>query len=189
MKVISRDDHGAVVAATLVDESIPVEWIYKDSNFASFMGAKYLDKFARNDIAYNFHVCGLTPQSWETHSEYLDPLFNKIGMHHHENLSFVAMVERKNSFPIRGVRFHPEKALFEWSPSLHYPHSETAVLANRKIADFFVGEVRRMSKPSREGFDNFAEVSQYAIYNYPPVFTGVDVNATRGIYTETYLIN
>ena len=189
VQVASQDDHGAVVAAKLVDASIPVEWAPIESDFFAYMGHSYLEKFSRNNIAYNFHVWGVTPDSWAAHSNRLDPLFNIVGMHQNGNLSFVAMIEGKNSLPIWGVQFHPEKALFEWSPALHYPHSETAVLANRKIADFFVEQVRHISKKSHARFDNFQDESQYAVYNYRPIFTGVDINATRGIYTETYLIN
>jgi gamma-glutamyl hydrolase len=110
-------------------------------------------------------------------------------MHHTDESSFIAMVEGRNGLPVYGVQFHPEKALFEWSPQLHYPHSETAVLANRKIADFFVHQVRQIQKRSPVGFADFKDESEYAIYNYESRFTGVDINATHAVYTETYLIN
>lgn len=146
-------------------------------------------RFAENDIAYNFHVWGVTEESWAEHATTLDPLFDIVGMQRYNDSSFVAMVEGKNGLPIWGIQFHPEKALFEWSPQLHYPHSETAILANRKIADFFVHQVRKIQKRSPVGFADFNDESEFAIYNYESRFTGVDVNATHAVYTETYLIN
>lgn len=191
MQVASDDSDGTVVEARLVDASIPVEWVEPvgGSSFFSFMGGKDLERFSTNNIAYNFHNYGVTPESWDAHAHLLNPLFNVIGLHHHEDDTFVAMVEGKDSLPVWGVQFHPEKALFEWSPSLHYPHSESAVLANRKIADFFVTRVREISRASNVGFDDFEDESKYAIYNYQAVFTGVDVNATHAVYTETYIID
>lgn len=191
MQVASEDELNTVVKAVLVDGSIPVEWTGSPSSspFLSYLGREDTARFANNDIAYNFHVWGVTKESWAAHADKLDPLFDVIGMHHTDDSTFVAMVEGKQGLPIWGVQFHPEKALFEWSPQLHYPHSETAILANRKVADFFVHQVRRIQKHSPIGFSDFEDESRYAIYNYPSVFTGVDVNATRAVYTETYIIN
>jgi len=131
----------------------------------------------------------------QLHSAKLDPLFEVLGYQeftspdNEEMIKYVAMIEGKNGLPIWAVQFHPEKALFEWSPSLHYPHSETAVLANRKIADFFVTQVRKFSiSRGARGFDNFQDESEFGIYNYQAVFTGADVNATHAIFTETYII-
>ena len=195
LQVASNDDKNTVVVATLLDESITVEWSLTESNqktspFLSFMGETNLNRFADHPIAYNYHTYGVTPESWQAHAEILDPLFDILGMHHNGDTSFVAMIEGKNGLPMWGVQFHPEKALFEWSPNLHYPHSETAVLANRRIADFFIKQIRRINKESSgKGFANFGDESKYAIYNYQAVFTGIDVNATASVFTETYIID
>ena len=191
MQVVTKDEHDMVVTARLVDGSIPVEWNGNvESSFMSFMGEVDLNRFANHPIAYNFHNYGVTPESWKAHSDILDPLFNIVGMHEHNGTRFVAMIEGKNGLPIWGVQFHPEKALFEWSPNLHYPHSETAILANRKVADFFINRLRHIAARSTgPGFQNFQDESRYAIYNYQALFTGIDVNATTSIYTETYIIN
>lgn len=189
MQVASGDEYGTVVPAALVDASAKIEWVKGNSQFGSFMGDKYMNKFSDNEIAYNFHVWGVTPNSWANHQASLDQFLNVVGYHHAGNTTFVAMVEGKDSLPVWGVQFHPEKALFEWSPMLHYPHSETAVLANRKIADFFVNKVREISRNSNARFASFEEESRYAIYNYQAVFTGVDFNASTSIFTETYIIN
>ena len=192
LQVASRDERNTVVTATLIDASIPVHWTTptKSSSFLDYMGESTLSKFAHHPIAYNYHTYGVTPASWSAHSDLLDPLFNVIGMHHNDDgLEFIAMIEGKNGLPIWGVQFHPEKALFEWSPYLHYPHSETAVIANRKIADFFVSKVRQFSKYGSAKFNDFSDESKFAIYNYQSVFTGIDINATHAIYTETYIID
>ena len=191
LQVASEDDHHTVVEASVMDESLPVSW-KKDqtSAFMSFMGHEALSKFETHDIAYNFHHWGVTPESWKQHETLLDQYFNILGMHKKGPLEFVAMIEGKDGLPIWAVQFHPEKALFEWSPMLHYPHSEVAVLNNRKIADFFVNQVRKFAKmKSSRGFDNFEDESKYAVYNYPTIFTGADVNATHSVFTETYIIN
>lgn len=191
LQIASSDDVNTVVKATVLDESLKVSWQdVSNSMFLRFMGESSLAAFERHPIAYNHHFWGVTPDSWTQHSGSLDPLFSIVGMHDYESLEFVAMIEGKNTLPIWGVQFHPEKALFEWSPTLKYPHSETAVLNNRKIADFFVSQVRKFAKLSTSrGFDNFEDESKYAIYNYATIFTGADLNATQSVFTETYIIN
>ncbi len=190
MQVASGDEFNAVVKAPLVDASASIEWLPKRTEFGSFMGEKQIAKFTDHEIAYNYHEWGVTPESWAEHASVLDPLFQVLGYQHTDNVTFVAMIEGKDSLPVWGVQFHPEKALFEWSPQLHYPHTETAIVANRKIADFFVSKVREITKGSKAKFDSFFEESQFAIYNYQAVFTGIDSNISRGgIFTETYIIN
>ena len=191
LQVASSDDQNTVVKATVLDESLKVSWkMSGNSLFFNFMGESSLLAFEKHPIAYNFHFWGVTPKSWNEHSTSLDPLFNVLGMHAFDSIEFVAMIEGKNNLPIWGVQFHPEKALFEWSPLLKYPHTETAVLSNRKIADFFVSQVRKFAKLSTsKGFENFDDESKYAIYNYATIFTGADINATHSVFTETYIIS
>lgn len=193
LQIASHDNTNTVVKATVMDESLVVRWDTSrssESPFMKFMGAETLSHFASHKIAYNFHFWGVTPDSWSVHSSSLDPLFQILGTHNKQTLEFIAMIEGRNGLPIWGVQFHPEKALFEWSPLLHYPHSEVSVLSNRKISDFFVGQVRRFSKiKTSKGFENFEDESKFAIYNYPTIFTGEDINATHSVFTETYIIN
>ena len=191
MQVASQDEIGTVVKASLVDNSVQMKWTKsaEESRIYQFMGKEDIARFSELPIAYNYHTWGVTPESWGSHAALLDPLFNIVGMHEYNGTKFVAMVEGKKGLPVWGVQFHPEKALFEWSPNLNYPHSEAAILANRKLSDFLIGQIRRINKISSVGFDSFGEESSFAIYNYRAVFTGVDVNATTSIYTETYIID
>jgi gamma-glutamyl hydrolase len=191
---VASQSNRTIVKAMVMDKSLPIGWsIDISSPFFNYMGNLELSKFEKFPIGYNFHYWGATPESWHAHRDQLDPIFNVLGYQEYrhqdtdETIKFVAMIEGKYNLPIWAVQFHPEKALFEWSPNLHYPHSETAVLANRKIADFFVTQVRKFSKNSR-GFNNFEDESKFGIYNYQTVFTGADVNATHAIFTETYII-
>ena len=191
MQIASKDGINTVVRAPLLDSSIPIEWTKTSSEteIFKFLGIEDAARFAQLPIAYNYHTWGVTPESWAKHAALLDPVFNIVGFHEYNGTEFVAMIEGKNGLPVWGVQFHPEKALFEWSPNLHYPHSEAAVLANRKISDFLIHQVRKVAQHSSVGFDNFADESSFAIYNYQAVFTGVDINATTSIYTETYIID
>lgn len=191
MQVASRDEIGTVIRAPLLDRSVSVEWTVssRESDIYSFLGREDASRFAKLPIAYNFHSWGVTPESWDMHAEILDPVFDIVGFHEYNGSKFVAMVEGRNGLPVWGVQFHPEKALFEWSPNLHYPHSEEAILANRKLADFLIDQVRKINKKSSTGFDNFTEESSFAIYNYQAVFTGFDIDANTSIYTETYIID
>ena len=187
VQVASQNEVSAVVDARLIDQSITVQWTEATSPFLEFMGPKHLAEFDRLPIAYNFHNFGVTPVSWAANRDRLDPLFNVLGMHSlSSGLSFVAMIEGKNGLPVFGVQFHPEKALFEWSPNLHYPHSETAVMSNRRIADFFIHQVRQTKF---NGFQNFEDESRFAIYNYRSIFTGISTNTSGAVFTETYIID
>ncbi|CAH0398722.1 unnamed protein product [Chilo suppressalis] len=84
------------------------------------------------------------------------------------DVQFIATIEHTR-YPFYGVQFHPEKNSFEWKLSKKYPHSYSAIKANRYFMDFFVNECRR----NVHTFANAAEENKYAIYNYEAKFTGV----------------
>lgn len=43
-------------------------------------------------------------------------------------------------YPIYGLQWHAEKALYEWDPKEVIPHSDAATVANQYIAEFYVSE-------------------------------------------------
>lgn len=189
LQIATRDEINTVVEAPLIDASLPVRWLdISSSRFLNYMGADSLSVFSTHSIAYNFHNYGVTPSSWKFHADTLSSMFEIVGTFAYgktgDEWNFVAMIEGKSGFPVFGIQFHPEKALFEWSPNLHYPHSELGVVHNRKIADFFVSQVRKQ----KARFIDFQDESKYAIYKYQTLFTGIDTH-NGPIFTETYIID
>jgi gamma-glutamyl hydrolase len=202
LQVVTNDEYNTVIEATLIDVSTPVEWTNtSNSGFSKFVGEHTLSRFSSHPIAYNYHTFGVTNSSWHVHADTLDPLFEILGwMKDPANDSaepFIAMIEGKNGLPIWGVQFHPEKAMFEWGPTLHYPDTTTAVDANRRIADFFVQHVvgpfqkkKYSSHGNNNTFASFADVAQYSVYNYIPFVPGKSSgeNAIPS-FIEVYTIN
>lgn len=49
-------------------------------------------------------------------------------------------------------QWHPEKNSYEWTPSLHIPHTPEAVRMGQEVANFFVSEARRNTHKVRGCF-------------------------------------
>lgn len=82
-----------------------------------------------------------------------------------EGVEFISAFEHTRQ-PFYGVQFHPEKNIYEWKRSKHYPHSERAVAASRFFADFLVSEARRNAHSFPE-----ADERHQLIYRHQPVDT------------------
>jgi len=89
--------------------------------------------------------------------------------------SYVAVLEH-HQLPIYGIAFHPEKAVFEWSPpSAQRPHGAHAISIAQYLANFLVSEARR----SDNSFEDPAEEQAALIYNYQAHYS-----AARGFSFE-----
>jgi gamma-glutamyl hydrolase len=186
MQLVAGDDD-VVTDVPLFDFSVTVKW-RKDVKSKVFDSDHFhlLKNFEAYDIAYNNHHYGVTPERWEKFETTLSKSLKVLATSKSPNgTEFIAMVEGISK-PIWAVQFHPEKAVFEWSPDHNVPHTKSAVQANRALADFFVDQVRHF--PNRS-FPTFEAESEVAIYNYNLIFTGLLPNGTRGIYTEVYVIS
>ncbi|GFH15267.1 folate gamma-glutamyl hydrolase [Haematococcus lacustris] len=61
-------------------------------------------------------------------------------------------------YPIVATQWHPEKNPFEWTPSLHIPHTDNALAAEQQVV--VCGAVLQLQE------------DDVLIYNWPPSFTG-----------------
>lgn len=65
-----------------------------------------------------------------------------------------------------GVQFHPEKAAFEWSPKLNFPHDEDSILANR----YFYDQLIYFARKNEHSFEDEEDQNVSLIYNHAPLF-------------------
>lgn len=71
-------------------------------------------------------------------------------------------------YPIVATQWHPEKNPFEWTPSLHIPHTDNAIRMSQEVANWFISEARRNTHKAK----NQLQEDDVLIYNWPPSFTG-----------------
>ncbi|CAB1353214.1 unnamed protein product, partial [Coregonus sp. 'balchen'] len=75
------------------------------------------------------------------------------------------------------THWHPEKSPFEWVDKPGMVHSAASVRASFYTAHFFVSEAMK----NHHKFSSASEEERALIYNYSPVFTGLD-----GIFVQNY---
>jgi len=123
------------------------------------------------NLAMNHRNCVL--------SDALDSTLRAVGSSRDlAGVSYVSVFEHRQ-LPIYGVQFHPEKALFEWSPpSAQISHSAHAIAATQYLADFLVGEARR----SDNSFEDPAEEQAALIYNYQARYSAARGSSLEQIY-------
>jgi gamma-glutamyl hydrolase len=80
---------------------------------------------------------------------------------------YVSTAEGRH-LPVTATQWHPEKALFEWSPRLAIPRGGAADAAAAHVARFLATEARR----SRHAPASAAEEAGMLISNWCAVFTG-----------------
>eukprot|EP00998_Keelungia_sp_KM082_P005935 NODE_2217_length_1110_cov_78.310275_g2199_i0.p1 GENE.NODE_2217_length_1110_cov_78.310275_g2199_i0~~NODE_2217_length_1110_cov_78.310275_g2199_i0.p1 ORF type:complete len:322 (+),score=44.51 NODE_2217_length_1110_cov_78.310275_g2199_i0:103-1068(+) len=97
--------------------------------------------------------------------------------------SFVAAFESK-TMPIYATQFHPEKPIYEWTPSEVIPHTVDAIDANSYTARFLNLEARKNDR----AFKSTAEAQRDLVYAFTPTYTGSYANELQG-FEQCYFFN
>ena len=124
-----------------------------------------MDYLASFNVTNNMHHFGVSPDRYSSPplSDFYDALATSVDR---ENRHFVAAIESKK-YPFFGVQFHPERSLFEWTPSEQVDHSSRTVEFAQYFSRFFVGEARK----STHSFPSEPDAMQLVIENAVPVYT------------------
>lgn len=130
-------------------------------------------------IAMENHVKGLAMASFVENPK-LSNFFNVLSLSIDKSGNpYISTMEAKK-YPITATQWHPEKNAFEWSMTIHIPHSPEAIRMTQEVANFFVSEAR---KNMHRAQTIFAE-DQMLIYNWIPHFTGIHDSSGHTMETD-----
>jgi len=80
---------------------------------------------------------------------------------------YISTLESRG-YPMTATQWHPEKNAFEWTQTVHIPHSPEGIRMTQEVANFFVSEARRNMHQA----SSISEEDKWLIYNWIPHFTG-----------------
>lgn len=152
-------------------EDAPAPLLYTDlassSHFIRSLPEDVRVALQNSAIAMENHGKGLSMTSYKENSK-LEDFFKVISLSIDKSGNpYVSTLEARK-YPIVATQWHPEKNSFEWTPTLHIPHSPEAIRMSQEVANFFVKEARRnLHKPENELVED-----DMLIYNWAPHFTG-----------------
>jgi gamma-glutamyl hydrolase len=79
-------------------------------------------------------------------------------------------MEGQAGLPIFTTQYHPEKVQFEWWDQEVINHSYDSIMANHYLSLQFVNVCRSNTR----SFPSPAQEAEALIYNYNPIYTGVN---------------
>jgi len=132
-------------------------------------------------LVYFNHKRGATFLEWNNNEE-LNDFFEILTTTTVRGVDFVSTMEARR-YPIYGVLYHPEKNLFESSPSVEAPSSLMATVVGQYFASFLVEEARR----SRHRFPTMTSLRDNLIYRHSPQDT--TNNNGSWWFDETYFFD
>lgn len=168
MPIIVAETPDIMTSSKAFDVSMPLNLtsLADESRMFSDMPSSLRTAISSENITYNWHESGFTPDIFET-NEKLKNFFRVLSTNTDENgAAFISSYEAKD-FPFYGVMWHPEKNNFEFRTILRngMPHTRNAVRVSQYMANFFVDETRR----SDHCFASNEEEERYLIYQYTSV--------------------
>ncbi|XP_054002149.1 gamma-glutamyl hydrolase A-like [Hylaeus anthracinus] len=150
---------------------------YESSKLFRNAPAHIKDILATKNVTLNTHKYCVTKQDLKDAG--IKDKFGVLSLNHDKNsrVKFISSLESVE-YPFYGLQFHPEKNLYEWVIGKSIPHSENAIQISQYFANFFINEARK-------NLQKYPHVSEKLIYNYQPVYTGLDGLA----YEQTYFFD
>lgn len=133
---------------------------------------------SEENITSNFHSWSLSLQNY-TRNAKLKRFYRVLSTNSDGRKDFISTMEAYR-YPFYAVQWHPEKSPFEWVDKPGMIHSVSAVRASFYTASFFVSEAMK----NQHRFPSPQEEEKALIYNYTPVFKGLDAIFMQNYYFD-----
>lgn len=133
---------------------------------------------SEENITSNFHSWSLSLQNY-TRNAKLKRFYKVLSTNSDGRKEFISTMEAYR-YPFYAVQWHPEKSPFEWVDKPGMIHSVSSIRASFYTASFFVSEAMK----NQHGFPTPQEEEKALIYNYAPVFKGLDAIFMQNYYFD-----
>ncbi|KAI5607551.1 hypothetical protein C0J50_1862 [Silurus asotus] len=137
-----------------------------------------LHSLSSENITSNFHSWSLSIQNF-TRNAKIKRFYKILTTNTDGKKEFVSTMEAYR-YPFYAVQWHPEKSPFEWIDKPGMVHAISAIRASFYTASFFVSEAMK----SQHRFPTQADEEKALIYNYIPVFKGVNSIFIQNYYFD-----
>ncbi|KAJ7999305.1 hypothetical protein DPEC_G00193000 [Dallia pectoralis] len=127
-----------------------------------------LQSLSEDNITSNFHSWSLSLQNYSRNAK-LKRFYKVLTTNTDGKKEFISTMEAYR-YPFYAVQWHPEKSPFEWVNKPGMVHSTASIRASFHTAHFFVSEAMK----NNHTFLSAHEEEKALIYNYSPVFRGLD---------------
>ncbi|CAH1108101.1 unnamed protein product [Psylliodes chrysocephalus] len=163
---------------SLKHTAVPLDFTegYEKSKLFSNTPKHILHILKSKNVTHNLHRYSITEEILNKH-RLLDQWRILSTNRGDDENEFISSMEHKN-FPIYGIQFHPEKNIFEFKKNYGIPHSADAVKSAQFFANFFVDECRK----NNNGFPSEELEENSLIYNYIPLYTGLNGSSHVQLY-------
>lgn len=137
-----------------------------------------LQSLAEENITSNFHSWSLSLQNYSSNAK-LKRFYKVLTTNTDGKTEFISTMEAYR-YPFYAVQWHPEKSQFEWIEKAGMIHTLSAIKAAFYTAHFFVSEAMK----NHHRFPSQTEEEKALIYNYQPVFKGLNSIFLQNYYFE-----
>ncbi|XP_044727559.1 uncharacterized protein LOC123291364, partial [Chrysoperla carnea] len=138
---------------------------YKASRIFKLMPLNILNIVQKQSVMTYMHSHCVTMKNF-THHNMTKDWFILTTSTTPNNLTFISTIESKK-YPIWGVQYHPEKALFDWTHT-SIVHTFNAIKVSQYLMNFFVNECRK----NHNRFPSMKKEQSALIYNYKSMYIG-----------------
>ncbi|XP_010786570.1 gamma-glutamyl hydrolase-like, partial [Notothenia coriiceps] len=137
-----------------------------------------LQSLAVENITGNFHTWSLSLQNYSRNAK-LKRFYKVLSTNNDGKKEFISTMEA-HRYPFYAVQWHPEKAPFEWVDKPGMTHSPTAIRVSFYTSSFFISEAMK----NRHHFPSLVEEERALIYNFSPVFRGMNSIFIQNYYFD-----
>ncbi|XP_041945483.1 zgc:171566 [Alosa sapidissima] len=130
------------------------------------------------NITSNYHSWSLSLQNY-SQSVKLKRFYKVLTTNSDGRKEFISTMEAYQ-YPFYAVQWHPEKSPFEWIDKPGMIHTDSAIRASFYTSLFFISEAMK----SQHRFPLPSEEEKALIYNYSPVFCGLDSIFIQNYYFD-----
>ncbi|XP_063767739.1 zgc:171566 isoform X2 [Eleginops maclovinus] len=137
-----------------------------------------LQSLAEENITANFHKWSLSLQNYSRNAK-LKRFYKVLSTNNDGKKEFISTMEA-HRYPFYAVQWHPEKTPFEWVDKPGMTHSPAAIRASFYTSSFFVSEAMK----NQHHFSSLVEEERALIYNFSPVFRGMNSIFIQNYYFD-----